>query len=158
MTFFDGSTSLGTVGLSSGVAKLSTSSFSAGTHTITAQYGGDSNFTGSTSLGITQTVAAAATDFTISASPTSASVRAGKTANYTVTITATGGFTGTVRLNASVIPSGPKPAFSPSSVTGSGSSTMKVSTSGVPSGPYAITITGTSGALTHSFTVTLQVR
>ena len=156
VTFFDGGTTLGTASLTNSQGKFSTSTLSAGTHTITAQYGGDSDFAGSTSAGISQTVNAVPADFSISASPTSASVRHGKTASYTVTITATGGFTGSVQFSGSW--SGTNPTFSPAAVSGSGSSTMKVSTSGVASGTYTITVTGASGTLVHSTQVKLQVR
>jgi autotransporter-associated beta strand protein len=55
--FFDGATSLGTGSVNgSGQATLSISSLSLGGHSITAVYGGDSNFTGSTSSTLTQTV------------------------------------------------------------------------------------------------------
>ena len=158
VTFFSDGIGLGSANLSNGQAKLSTSGLAAGNHTITATYNGDSNFTGSTAPGIPQTVNAVAADFTISASPSSASAKRGKTANYTVTITASGGFSGTVQFSASSNPAGPKPTFSPTSVVGSGSSTMKVSGSGLASGAYTITVTATSGTLSHSTTVTLQVR
>lgn len=156
--FFDGSTSLGTATQSGGTASLSTSTLSVGTHSITATYSGNSNFTGSTSSAITQTVNPAPSDFSISASPTSESVKRGRTASYTVTVTPSGGFTGSVALTATVTPAGPIPSFSPSTITGgSGSSTMQVSTSGVARTTYTMTITGTSGSLTHSTKVTLTV-
>lgn len=159
VTFYaDSTTNLGSASLSNGQAKLSTSALTAGSHTITAQYNSDSNFTGSTSAGISQVVNAVVADFTISASPGSASVKRGRTASYTVTVSASGGFSGTVQLSGSW--AGPSPTFSPNSVTGSGSSTMKVSTTGVASGTYTITITGTAngGSPTHSTTVTIQIR
>ena len=58
--FLDGATSLGsgTVG-QGGIATFMTSALAAGSHTITAQYGGDGNNTGSTSPAITQVVNAA---------------------------------------------------------------------------------------------------
>lgn len=56
VTFFDGSTALGTVPLASGVASLSTTSLSTGSHTITAVYNAATNFTTSTSNPVTQTV------------------------------------------------------------------------------------------------------
>ena len=64
MTFDDGTTSIGVGTLSgSGVATFSTSTLNvAGSpHTISAVYGGDSNFTTSTSNSLTQTVTKATT-------------------------------------------------------------------------------------------------
>jgi hypothetical protein len=57
VTFSDGAIVLATVALSNGAASLTTSTLAVGNHTITAQYGGESNFIGS-SKSITQTVAA----------------------------------------------------------------------------------------------------
>ena len=54
--FFDGATSLGSASLSRGVASLTTSNLSAGSHSVTATYGGDGNYSGSTSAVLTQTV------------------------------------------------------------------------------------------------------
>jgi hypothetical protein len=56
VTFKDGSTVLGTGTLSLGVATYSTSALSVASHSITAVYGYDSNFTGSTSSAVTQVV------------------------------------------------------------------------------------------------------
>jgi hypothetical protein len=61
VTFKDGANTLGAATLVSGTATLQTSSFTAGAHTMTAVYSGDANFTGSTSLGVTQNVLAALT-------------------------------------------------------------------------------------------------
>ena len=58
VTFKDGATTLGTGTLSGGVATYATSALAAGIHTITAEYGGNANYAGSTSSGITQTVKA----------------------------------------------------------------------------------------------------
>jgi len=58
--FKDGTTNLGSpVTLSGGSATYSTSALSAGSHSITAVYGGDLNIVGSTSTVVTQTVNAA---------------------------------------------------------------------------------------------------
>ncbi len=56
VTFKDGSTTLGTGALSSPTATFSTSFLSVGSHSITAVYGGDTNFTGSTSPPLFQTI------------------------------------------------------------------------------------------------------
>ena len=55
VTFRDGASSIGTGLLRSGKARLSTSALAAGDHTITAVYGGDANFTASTSSTFIQT-------------------------------------------------------------------------------------------------------
>jgi hypothetical protein len=59
VTFMDGAASIGTGTLNgSGIATFSTSSLAAGGHSITAGYGADNNFAGSTSSTLTQTVSA----------------------------------------------------------------------------------------------------
>jgi len=56
VTFLDGATILGTGTLSGGTATFTTSTLAVGSHSITASYGGDTNFSGSTSAALTQTV------------------------------------------------------------------------------------------------------
>jgi subtilase family serine protease len=94
-------------------------------------------------------------DFTVGASPATATVTQGTNASYTVSVGATGGFTGTVNLSQSGLPNG---TFTPASVTTSGSSTLSVSTASIAPGSYPFTITGTSGSLTHSVSATLVVQ
>ena len=99
-----------------------------------------------------------ATDFTFSASPASGTAVQGSPATTTVTTTATGGDTETVKLSASGLPAGVTAGFSPASVTAGGSSTLTLSTStSTPSGSYPITITGTGTSNTHTTTYTLNV-
>jgi hypothetical protein len=70
VTFYDGTRSLGPEVLNNaGVATYSTSSLSLGSHSITAQYGGDSNYTASASSAITIAIVAIAPQ--LSVSPTS---------------------------------------------------------------------------------------
>jgi hypothetical protein len=97
-------------------------------------------------------------DFTISATPSSQTVAAGSSTSYTVAVAPQNGFTGTVALSASGLPSGATASFNPTSINGSGSSTLTVTTSSsTPAGSYTLTSTGTSGSLSHSATVTLTV-
>ncbi len=97
-----------------------------------------------------------ASDFTLSASPTSVSVNTGTAARSTITVSPLGSFSGTVALASSVSPaSGLTCGLSPSSVTG-GSGTSTLSCSGL-SGTYTVTVTGTSGSLSHSAAVTVNV-
>ena len=56
MTFMDGATVIGSASVSAGVATLTTSALTAGSHAITAVYSGDSNFNASTSSSLTQNV------------------------------------------------------------------------------------------------------
>jgi fibronectin type 3 domain-containing protein len=97
-------------------------------------------------------------DFTIAATPGSQTVAPGGTTSYTVTVAPQNGFTGTVALSASGLPSGASASFNPISISGSGSSTLTVTTaSSTPAGSYTFTNTGTSGSLSHSANVTLTV-
>jgi beta-glucanase (GH16 family) len=97
-------------------------------------------------------------DFTVSATPASETVAPGGTTSYTVTATPQNGFTGTVALSASGLPSGASASFNPTSITSSGSSTLTVATAGsTPSGSYTLSVTGTSGSLSHSSNVGLTV-
>jgi Bacterial Ig-like domain (group 3) len=56
VTFYDGTTSLGTVAANAGTAPFPISTLTAGTHSITAQYAGDSNFNSLTSNIVSQVV------------------------------------------------------------------------------------------------------
>jgi hypothetical protein len=97
-------------------------------------------------------------DFSLSASPSSQTVAPGASTSYTATVTSSGGFTGTVTFSSGGLPAGAGASFNPASVAGSGSSTMTVTTSGTtPPGSYPLTITGTSGSLVHTTSVTLIV-
>jgi len=68
VTFLDGTTTLGTGTLSATApftATFTTSSLAVGSHSITASYAGDTNFSGSTSAVLTQTVNKANTTSTV---------------------------------------------------------------------------------------------
>jgi uncharacterized membrane protein len=98
------------------------------------------------------------TDFTIAASPSTQTVAAGGSTTYTATLTAVNGFSGTVTLSASGLPTGVTASFNPATVAGSGSSTATITVaSSVAAGTYTLTLTGTSGSLTHSANVSLTV-
>ena len=56
VTFLDGTTTLGAGIIGTGIATLSTSSLTAGTHSITAQYGGDTNYNSAISTAVSQVV------------------------------------------------------------------------------------------------------
>jgi hypothetical protein len=130
VTFSDGSTLLGSTPLTGGVATYSTSSLASGNHSITAQYGGDANFAAASS-GLTQVVGVPS--FNLSATPPSATVNPGTNAQYTVNVTPTYGYSGTVSFTCpSSLPTKVSCSFSPASVSPSGGaypgSTLTLST------------------------------
>src|SRR5438876_6830292 len=95
-------------------------------------------------------------DFTIVASPTGQTVPQGGSTSYSVTIGPTGGFTGQVTLSVSGLPSGANASFTPNPATAT--STLSVTTSpSTPIGAYTLTLTGVSGSLRHTTTVSLVV-
>src|SRR2546425_1218428 len=97
-------------------------------------------------------------DFALSATPASRTVLPSRATSYTATVTPGTGFTGTVSFGVSGLPSGAVATFDPTSVNGAGSTTMNVTTSVLtPLGAYQLTITGNSGGVVHSTTVTLIV-
>lgn len=107
---------------------------------------------------LTVNAATLSPDFSLSASPTSQSVTAGASTSFSAVVTGLNGFSGTVSLAASGLPSGVTGTFSPSSITASGTSTLNITTSSsAPAGTYTVSITGTSGTLTHSVGVSLTI-
>jgi uncharacterized membrane protein len=97
-------------------------------------------------------------DFSLSATPSTQAVVKGTSVGYTVSVTALNGFSGTTGFSVSGLPSGATASFSPGTVTGSGSVTMTVSTTGTAvSGSYPLTVTATSGSLSHTAGVSLTI-
>lgn len=98
ITFLDGTTSLGTSTVSSSAAQLSLSTLSPGSHSITAKYSGDTNFTASTSTAVTQTVNQASTTTAVGSNLNPATF--GQSVVFTATVQASAGGTptGTVTL------------------------------------------------------------
>ena len=110
----------------------------------------------------TVTVLPASADFDISVSPSANTVLPGQSSTFNVTIAPRSGFNGPVTLTVgseSGFPTGiTSGGFSPASITGSGSSTLTMNTT-TSAAPYALslTITGTSGTITHTGSTTLLV-
>jgi len=96
ITFAEGSTTLGTVPLTSGIAPFSSSLLAPGAHTITASYGGDATFTSSKSASLTQTVTKATTTTTLSSSANPTYVNQVVTFTATVTSQNRGAVTGQI--------------------------------------------------------------
>jgi Bacterial Ig-like domain (group 3)/MBG domain (YGX type) len=125
VAFYNGTTGLGTGTLnSSGVATLNTTTLPVGNDSVTAAYGATSDFAASTSppvtLAITAAPVAPPASYTLAANPTSITVQEGQTATTTLTFTPAGGYTGTIALSCSNLPTNASCAFAPNQVTLSG--------------------------------------
>lgn len=99
--------------------------------------------------------------FTLSVSPASQSKFVGDLVTYTVTATSVNGFSGPVTPSAVTGSPALVASFAPASINvpagGSASTTMTINTTAASSGTYAMTVTGTSGALTDSKSVQLTL-
>ncbi len=100
-------------------------------------------------------------DYTISASPSSLTIRQGRQATSTITITNTGFFGiqyNGCTLSASGLPSRTTASFNPSTILGAGSSTLTLSVDNrTPEGTYTITVTGYAHWIQHTTPITLTV-
>jgi len=135
VTFYDGTVQIGTgrlatSGTTSAIATFQTSSLAAGTHSITASYGGDADDFTSTSAALSETVniASSTTALAASANPSIA----GKPLTLTATVTTNGGTAaGTVNFynGTTLVGAG--------TLNGVGVATFTTST--LPVGSYSIT-------------------
>ena len=129
VTFKDGATTIGSASLAGGQASFSTSTLAAGTHSITAVYGGNTNYTASTSAALTQTVSltASTTALTSSVNPSAP----GQSVTFTATVSGSAGTpTGTITFKDGVATIG-------SASLASGQASF--STSALAAGSHAIT-------------------
>ncbi len=130
----------------------STAALGAATVTITGTSGA---VTASTTIALTVNTVAVPS-FTLARSASSLTIAAGNSATDTITVGDVGGFTGSVTLAASGLPSGVTAAFGSNPTTGSSVLTLTASSTAT-AGVSTVTITGTSGALTASTTIALTV-
>jgi subtilase family serine protease len=94
--------------------------------------------------------------FTLSDSPSSLTITQGSKGTSTITVTDVGGFTGSVTLAASGLPSGVTAAFATNPTTGTSVLTLTASSTAT-TGSATVTITGTSGSLTATTKLALTV-
>jgi endoglucanase len=139
----------GNISATSGTA-VSVSPTATTTYTLTV--------TPATGAAVTQmtTVTVTPKTFTLGAAPASLTVNQGATNTSTVTVTDVGGFTGSVTLASSSLPSGVTATFASNPTTGSSMVTFTAGSTAVL-GTSTVTITGTSGTLTATTPIALTV-
>ena len=152
VTFKNGSTVLGSPSLdASGHATFTTATLPMGSNSITAVYGGDTNFTGSTSAILTQTVNKTATTTTVSSSSNSSVFSQSVTFTAAVTASAgTGTPTGTVTFK-----NGSTTLGSPT-LDGTGHATLAITTLAVGTASITATYNGDSNFGTSTSTALTQ--
>jgi subtilisin family serine protease len=107
----------------------------------------------------TASVTLVVTDFAVSVAPSSATVTAGQSVAYTVSVASLSGFAGNVSLSLTGLRTGATASFAPTPVAAPGTSTLTVRTTAAATrGTFTLTLTGKSGALVHTATFTLVVR
>jgi len=126
-----------------------------GTYTLTVT-GSTGSLTHSTSATL---VVTSAGDFALSASQTTVQIGRGKSGSDTLFVSSVQGFAGSVSLSVSGVPQRVSISLNPATVPAGGSSVLSIK---VPkpakSGTFTLTITGTSGSLSHSLPITLVVQ
>jgi hypothetical protein len=150
VTFKNGTTNLGTVALSGGVASCTTTKLAAGTLSITAEYEGNASFTSSTSTPISQVVNQASTTLTPVSSLNPSNYKQSVTFTATVTPQFGGAVTGTVTFTSGTNTLG---------TTGINLGVARLTTSTLASGGDTITATynGSSNFTTSSTSLTQTV-
>jgi hypothetical protein len=133
VTFLDGSAQIGSSALSGASASFSSTTLAVGTHQITATYSGDSNYATSTSAALSIAVAAApAADYSLSLSSPSLTVASGGSDTLTITVSPENGFSQTLTLACSGLPTGTTCSFTPQSVNPSAGAIATTLTVDVP--------------------------
>jgi hypothetical protein len=150
VTFYSESTSLGTGVLADGIATLTTSFAAAGTVTTHASYGGDANFTGSSSAPLTETIVVPG--FTATADPSSLTIPADSPGLVVLTLTPQGGFTGSVSFSCGTLPayfacSFAKPSMAFTAAGGAQKNVLTINTAAVPAASATASRPSPSGIL-----------
>jgi hypothetical protein len=132
-----------------------TSSTPTGTYSLTfTGTGGGLTHTAGASLTVS---APAAADFSLSISPSNPTLFTPGHVSYTVTVNKLNGFTGSVTLSVSGLPSGLTGSFSTNPTTSTSTLTLTASKR-FPRQTYTFTVTGKSGSLTHTATGRISTR
>lgn len=140
VNFVSGSRTLGSAVLSaSGIAVLTTNALEAGSNSIQAAYAGNANFSASTSAAVT----VAEPDFAIAGNDSNITLSSGSSSSVNLTLTPTGGYTGTITMSCTSSLASVSCAFNPALYTANGSDTALTGT---------VTLTASSAtAMNHPF-------
>jgi hypothetical protein len=95
-------------------------------------------------------------NFTLAATPTAVTIMQGTNGTSVVAIIPQGGFSGSVTLSASNLPSGVTAAFNPNPSSSNSTLTLTASPTAAY-GVFTLTLSGTSGSLTNTTTLNLTV-
>jgi hypothetical protein len=106
ISFYDGSTLLGSASVASGSAVYTTSSLASGSHSIQTVYSGDAHFNPNRTAASVITVATLVPEFSLTSSPSTLSLAKGAQGIITLNLTANATFSGAVSLTCSGMPSG----------------------------------------------------
>jgi hypothetical protein len=121
VSFYDGTTLLGAVTPTGGVATLTVTTLAVGSHTLTARSAADTHYAAATSNAVAETITTGSGgssngSYSMAASPTAVSIKQGSTGTTTLTITPLNGFTGQVSLSCANLPQYATCSFSPAMV------------------------------------------
>jgi hypothetical protein len=95
-------------------------------------------------------------NFTLSSSPNTVTIAQGTSGTSTITVTPQNGFSGSVALSVSGLPSGVTASFSPKTASTSSTLTLKASATAIL-GAATVTINGKSGTLMNATPIALTV-
>jgi len=100
-----------------------------------------------------------APDFALSVSPTSQVITQGQSTTFSVTVNSLNGWTASVSLSVSGLPSGAESSFSTNPVNPTGTSTLSISTSqSTSTGQFSLVIIGNGDGRQHTTTATLIIQ
>jgi hypothetical protein len=101
----------------------------------------------------------ATANFSISANPTSVTIKRGGTALYNIHVQGVNGFNGSVNFTVKDVSNHDFGFFTNVPVVGTGNATLNIHSAGhqSPIGTAHVIVTGTSGSLSHSITVLYTV-
>ena len=164
---FGGSVSLSASGLPSGVTvsfnpnnttTASAATFTVGASATTGTFnvtikGVSGSLNNSTTVSLTVTAAA---NFTLTASPSSLTIKRGSSGTATITLVPSNSFGGIVTLSASGLRKGTTASFNPNPTANASTLTLGTSRNATL-GTFTVTITGVSGNLTHTTNVGVNV-